>query len=121
MKAESPVIRTIELKDRNGRVTGTKEVVTYAGLLSKAHDEGLKFIKTSLVQAPTDDNSRVAIARAEAETSRGTFQGYGDASPENATSFIVPHLTPMPQTPAKPRPLPTPLNIPAAPSHELDA
>src|SRR5216684_7657471 len=120
MKAESPLIRTIELKDRNGRVTGTKDVVTYAGLLSKAHDEGLKFIKTSLVQAPTDDNSRVAIARAEVETSRGTFQGYGDASPENVNSFIVPHLIRMAETRAKARALRDAVNIGVVSFEELD-
>jgi len=120
MKAESPLIRTIELKDRNGRVTGTKDVVTYAGLLSKAHEEGLKFIKTSLVQAPTDDNGRVAIARAEVETSRGTFQGYGDASPENVNSFIVPHLIRMAETRAKARALRDAVNVGVVSFEELD-
>ena len=64
-------VRTIELKDRSGRVIGTKEVVTYQGLLSKAHDEGLKAIRTTLVQIPSDENSRTAIAKAEVETERG--------------------------------------------------
>ena len=120
MKAESPLIRTIELKDRNGRVTGTKEVVTYQGLLSKAHEEGLKYIKTSLVQIPTDDNSRVAIARAEVETSRGMFQGYGDASPGNVNPFIVPHLIRMAETRAKARALRDAVNVGVVSFEELD-
>jgi len=49
MKADQ-LIRTIEIKDARGRVVGTKDVVTYQGLLSKAHDEGLKAIRTRLVR-----------------------------------------------------------------------
>ncbi len=58
------LIRTIEIKDRTGRVIGTKDVVTYPGLLSKAHEEGLSKVETSLLQIPTDENSRTAIAKA---------------------------------------------------------
>jgi hypothetical protein len=54
--------RTIEIKNRNGRVTGTKEVVTYQGLLSKAH-EGLVSIETSPIQIPSDENRRTVIDR----------------------------------------------------------
>ena len=59
MKADQSqqFVRTIEIKDRTGRVIGTKEVITYQGLLSKAHDEGLKRIHTSPVQTPSDENS----------------------------------------------------------------
>jgi hypothetical protein len=120
MKAESPLIRTIELKDRNGRVVGSKEVVTYQGLLSKAHEEGLKYIKTSLIQTPRDENGRVAIARAEVETSRGIFQGYGDASPGNVNPFIVPHLIRMAETRAKARALRDAVNVGVVSFEELD-
>jgi hypothetical protein len=120
MKAESPLIRTIELKDRNGRVVGSKEVVTYQGLLSKAHEEGLKYIKTSLIQTPSDENGRVAIARAEVETSRGMFQGYGDASPGNVNPFIVPHLIRMAETRAKARALRDAVNVGVVSFEELD-
>ncbi len=37
---------------RNGKVISEKEVATYAGLLAKAHEEGLKSINTELLQAP---------------------------------------------------------------------
>lgn len=120
MKAESLLIRTIALKDRNGRVVGSKEVVTYQGLLSKAHEEGLKYIKTSLIQTPTDENGRVAIARAEVETSRGMFQGYGDASPGNVNPFIVPHLIRMAETRAKARALRDAVNVGVVSFEELD-
>jgi len=120
MKAESQLIRTIELKDRNGRVVGSKDVVTYQGLLSKAHEEGLKYIKTSLIQTPSEDNGRVAIARAEVETSRGMFQGYGDASPQNVNPFIVPHLIRMAETRAKARALRDAVNVGVVSFEELD-
>ena len=65
------LIRQIEIKDARGRVVGTKEVVTYQGLLSKAHDEGLRAVHTNLIQIPSDDNGRTAIAKAEVETGKG--------------------------------------------------
>jgi hypothetical protein len=120
MKAESPLIRTIEIKDRTGRVVGTKEVVTYQGLLSKAHDEGLTRVKTSLLQIPAGDNGQVAIAKAEVETSKGIFEGLGDASPENVNSFIVPHLIRMAETRAKARALRDAVNVGVASFEELD-
>jgi len=120
MKAESPLIRTIELKDRNGRVVGSKEVVTFQGLLAKAHDEGLKRIRTWLIQSPSEDNGRVAIAKAEVETSKGVFQGYGDASPQNVNAFIVPHLIRMAETRAKARALRDAVNVGVVSFEELD-
>jgi hypothetical protein len=47
---QSTFVRTIEIRDRSGRVVGTKEVITYQGLLSKAHDEGLKAIRPAAYQ-----------------------------------------------------------------------
>ena len=120
MKAESPLIRTIELKDRSGRVVGSKEVVTYQGLLSKAHEEGLRSIKTSLVQAPSKENGQLAISHAEVETRRGTYQGFGDAYPGNVNPFIVPHLIRMAETRAKARALRDAVNIGVVSFEELD-
>jgi hypothetical protein len=121
MKADqSQFVRTIEIKDRTGRVIGTKEVVTYQGLLSKAHDEGLKAIRTSLVQIPLDDNGRTAIAKAEVETERGRFEALGDASPESVTSFLTPHLIRMAETRAKARALRDAVNVGVVSFEELD-
>jgi hypothetical protein len=120
MKADSPLLRTIELKDRSGRVVGSKEVVTYQGLLSKAHEEGLKKVATTLVQAPSPDNREVAIVRAEVETAKGLFQGYGDASPDNVNPLIVPHLIRMAETRAKARALRDAVNIGVVSFEELD-
>jgi hypothetical protein len=119
MKADQ-LVRTIEIRDRNGRVVGTKEVVTYQGLLSKAHDEGLKRVATSLVQVPTDDNGRTAIAKAAVETGKGLFEALGDASPSNVNSFIVPHLIRMAETRAKARALRDAVNVGVISFEELD-
>ena len=121
MKADqSQFVRTIEIKDRSGRVIGTKDVVTYQGLLSKAHDEGLKAVRTSLVQIPSDENSRTAIAKAEVQTEKGCFEALGDASPESVTSFLTPHLIRMAETRAKARALRDAVNVGVISFEELD-
>ena len=116
----NPLIKTIEIKDRNGRVVGTKDVVTYPGLLSKAHEEGLKEIKTSLVQVPTEANGMVAIAKAIVVTEKGHFEGIGDADPGNVTSFVVPHIIRMSETRAKARALRDAVNIGIVSFEELE-
>ncbi len=78
----------IPLKDGRGNVTREKEVATFAGLLAKAHEEGLKRIETELLQVPAEDNHFVAIARAVVETDKGVFTGIGDASAENVNRMI---------------------------------
>jgi hypothetical protein len=113
-------LHTIEIKDRTGRVVGTKEVVTYQGLLSKAHEEGLKRVTTSLLQIPSPDNAETAIVKAEVETGKGVFEGIGDASPKNVNSFIVPHLIRMAETRAKARALRDAVNIGVVSFEELD-
>jgi hypothetical protein len=118
--SQNGLIRTIEIRDRSGRVVGTKEVVTYQGLLSKAHDEGLQRVATRLVQVPNDENDRTAIAKALVETKKGRFEGIGDANPENVNSFIVPHLIRMAETRAKARALRDAVNIGIVSFEELD-
>src|SRR6266850_1739718 len=92
MKADQQLIRTVDVHDRAGNVVGTKEVVLYAGLLNQAHEEGLARLKTSILQIPTEENGRVAIVKAEVETSKGLFEAIGDACPENVDDFLAPHL-----------------------------
>jgi hypothetical protein len=113
-------MRTIEIRDRTGRVIGTKEVVTYPGLLSMAHEEGLQRVATELVQAPSDENGRTAIAKAEIETTKGHFEALGDASPENVNSVIVPHLIRMAETRAKARALRDAVNVGIVSFEELE-
>lgn len=55
------------------------DYVLYEGLLTEAHRQGLKGIITRLVQAPTEENGRLAVCAAEVETERGKFSGLGEA------------------------------------------
>lgn len=101
------------------RVQGGKEHPTYAGVLAKAHEEGLKRIETEILQFPTDENHFLCIVKATVETSRGVFQSIGDASHKNVNSMIVPHLVRMAETRAKGRALRDAVNIAEALKEEL--
>lgn len=101
----------IPIRDRSGTVIDEKEVVTYAGLLARAHEDELRRIETTLLQAPAKENQFTAIVLAVVETSRGTFTGLGDASPDNVNRRIAPHLLRMAETRAKARALRDAVNI----------
>lgn len=111
MTTQSNLVTTIEIKDRQGRVVATKEVVTYAGLLNRAHQEGLKEIETKLLQAPSAANEMTAISMAKVVTEKGVFTDCGDASPANVNSFIAPHIIRMAFTRAKARALRDAVNV----------
>lgn len=115
------LIRTIEIKDASGRVIGSKDVVTYAGLLSKAHEEGLSRVATKLVQVPSESNGRVAVAHAMVQTTKGRFDGIGDACPDNVNAVIIPHLIRMAETRAKARALRDAVNVGIVSFEELDS
>ena len=115
-----PLYRTMDIRDRSGRVVGQKQVALYRGLLAKAHEDGLSKVSTRLTQVPTDENARTAIATAEVVTSKGTFEGIGDASPENVPPHILPHLIRMAETRAKARALRDAVNIGVVSFEELD-
>ena len=119
MKAESH-IRTVEVHDRAGKVIGSKEVVLYAGLLSQAHEEGLARVRTSILQIPTEENGRLAIIKAEVETSKGLFEAIGDASPESVGEDLAPHLIRVAETRAKARALRDAVNVGVVSFEELD-
>lgn len=95
----------------------------YAGLLDLATQHGLKSIVTSLVQAPTDDNNRVAICFAtvilEKDGAERVFTGYGDAAPNNVTPAMQTCLLRMAETRAKSRALRDAVNIGTAAFEEL--
>jgi hypothetical protein len=42
----------IDIHNKDQQKIGEKEVATYAGILALAHDEGLRSVRTKLVQAP---------------------------------------------------------------------
>jgi len=105
------LITTIEMKDRNGNVIETREVVRYAGLLTRAHEEGLKKIETVLVQLPTEENGMVAVATAKVETEKGIFTATADATLANANRRMHRFLTALAETRAKARALRDAVNI----------
>jgi len=111
MSRNSNLVKTIEIKDKTGRVIGTRDVVTYAGLLNLGHEEGMKRLDTNLLQFPNDENQLTAVFSAVVETTKGTFKSHGDANPENVTSRIVPHIIRMAETRAKARALRDAVNI----------
>jgi hypothetical protein len=118
---KNDMITTIPIRDRNGKVIGEKQVARYAGLLAKAHEEGLKAISTKLVQAPSPENGNLAIVRATVQTHKGVFEALGDASPENVSSFVSPHIVRMAATRSKARALRDALNIGCVALEELVA
>src|SRR5437867_2789233 len=120
MKADQGNIRTVDVHDRAGNVVGSKEVVLYAGLLTQAHEEGLARLKTSILQIPTEENGRLAIIKAEVETSKGLFEAIGDACPENVDPFLAPHLIRVAETRAKARALRDAVNVGVVSFEELD-
>jgi len=120
MKADQQLIRTVDVHDRAGNVVGSKDVVLYAGLLSQAHEEGLARVRTSILQIPTEENGRLAIIKAEVETSKGLFEAIGDACPENVDDFLAPHLIRVAETRAKARALRDAVNVGVVSFEELD-
>jgi hypothetical protein len=100
--------------ERQGR-----SFVLYAGLLSLAHEQGLKAIRTQLIQIPADDNGLTAIVRAEVETERGTFSGIGDANPANVTRVMLTVTIRLAETRAKARALRDAVNVAVVALEEL--
>jgi hypothetical protein len=114
-----PLTLKIPIKNRAGDVVGEKEVVSYAGLLAKAHDEGLQRIDTLIVQLPTDANGQSAVVRAVVSGKQGSFSGVGDASPVNVNPKVVRHLLRMAETRAKARALRDYVNVGVVSLEEL--
>ena len=114
------LIKTIEIKNKEGRVVERKEVVTAKGLLHLAHKERLSVIRTRLVQAPTKENGDNAIALVRVVTSRGSFTGLGDANPRNVQPRVAPHFIRMAETRALARALRAALDIGAVAIEELE-
>lgn len=105
--------------ERNG-----KNYCLYAGLLDEAHRQGLREIRTNLVQIPDESNGNVAIVTATAvvgeEPHQKTFTGIGDASPNNVARAMVTCTIRLAETRAKARALRDAVNVGAAAFEELD-
>jgi hypothetical protein len=100
--------------ERQGR-----SFVLYAGLLDLAHSQGLRAIRTRLVQVPADDNALTAIVSAEVETDRGTFSGIGDANPANVSRAMLSCTIRLAETRAKARALRDAVNVGVTAFEEL--
>jgi hypothetical protein len=97
-----------------------KQYVLFAGLLDEAHSRGLRSIDTELIQVPTAENGNVAVVKATVEMADDrTFSGLGDASPDNVSRNIVPHIIRMAETRAKARALRDAVNVGATALEEL--
>ncbi len=104
--------------ERQGR-----SFVLYAGLLDIAHQQGLKSIRTELLQIPAPENENIAISMAtvtlEKEGREQTFTGIGDASPRNVSPAMMSCLIRMAETRAKARALRDAVNVGVAAFEEL--
>lgn len=114
------LIKTIEIKNKEGRVVERKDVVSVKGLLHLAHAERLSAIHTRLVQSPSKDNGETAIALVRIRTARGSFSGLGDANPRNVTARVALHFIRMAETRALARALRAALDIGAVAIEELE-
>jgi hypothetical protein len=88
-----------------------RRYVLFSGLLALAHEEGLTRVTTTLVQLPNENNGNVAICHATVETTKGSFDGIGDASPGNVGRAIAPHLIRMSETRAVARAFRVAVNV----------
>ena len=78
--------RPPDSREGDGRV-----IVRLGDLLQRAHTEGLRRVRTRIVQVPVRENGYLAVAHAEVRVTKGTFTGVGDASPENVDPPFAVH------------------------------
>ena len=63
-----------------------REYLTHSGLLRVAHEHGLERIQTELIH--WDAEARAAVVKTTVVGERGTYTGYGDASPDNVARHL---------------------------------
>lgn len=84
---------------------GVEGNLSYRALLALAHNDGLRSIRTTLLQLPTLQNRETAIVQAVVATKRGIFMGLADANPANANALVAAHLVALAETRAEARAL----------------
>lgn len=90
---------------------GMPGAVSYRHLLALAHEDGLRSIRTTLLQFPAAGNNETAIVRAIVVTNRGTFSGLADANPTNIDLLVAGHLVSLAETRAEARALRKAVNV----------
>ena len=90
--------------------------VKFAGLLDLAHERNIQSLTTELIQAPNEDNGRVAIFSAtaiflDAHGEPRSFRCHGTAHAGNVKSHMQVYLLEMAETRSKARVLRDALNI----------
>lgn len=108
------VVKREFIVERQGR-----SFVLYAGLLDMAHSQGLRAIRTTLLQVPSEENGQTAIVHAQVETDRGKFSGIGDASPANVARGMLTCIIRLAETRAKARALRDAVNVGVTAFEEL--
>ncbi len=97
-----------------------RDYTTLAGLLQRAHEEGLSSVQTKVVTLPYENPDGVAIVQATVKTSKGTFEATGDASTNNVGEGIQVHLVRMAETRAIARALRWATNSASTAEEEID-
>jgi hypothetical protein len=119
MQRRDGFIVRIKIKDERGNVIDEIEAIAFKGLLALAHEEGLKSVRTTIVQIPTEENQKTAVVTAKVKTSKGVFTGTGDANPANVNRRIAPHILRMAETRAMARAFRLAVNIGVVAIEEL--
>jgi hypothetical protein len=89
-----------------------KDFILYGGLVTLAHTNGFKGIRSEIVQFPNDDNGGVCIVHAVVIDAQGNeWHGIGDADDTNVNKTIAKHKIRMAETRAKGRALRDALGI----------
>ena len=114
LNGDSAVVKREFIVERQGR-----SFVLYAGLLDLAHSQGLRAVRTRLIQIPSEDNGQTAVVHAEVDTDRGTFSGIGDASPANVARAMLTCTIRLAETRAKARALRDAVNVGVTAFEEL--
>lgn len=70
-----------------------RKVVTFAQLLAKAKRQGLRGVRTEIIQLPTEANKQTAVFRATAtmldSIGEAAFDGTGEATPQNVKPAMI--------------------------------